>query len=85
MEVAPGVLLYAPDAQTLQLIRSGDECPPSMDNFADLVTLASLLAKKDFLNARELADKISDARQQQTGSSLVVPNNNYMTKNPFKR
>ena len=85
MEVAPGVLLYAPDAQTLQLIRSGDECPPSMDNFADLVTLTSLLAKEDFLNARELADKISDSTEQHTGSSMVVPNNNYMKKNPFKR
>ena len=85
MEVGPGVVLYAPDAQTLQLIRSGEECPPSVNNYADLVTLASLLAEQDFVKARELADKIAGSMFMEPGSSIVVPNNNYMMKNPFKR
>ena len=85
MEVGPGVLLYAPDAQTLQLIRSGEECPPSVNNYADLVTLASLLAEQDFVKARQLADKIADSMFMEPGSSLVVPNNNHMMVNPFKR
>ena len=88
VEVGPGVLLYAPDAQTLQLIRSGEECPPSVNNYADLVTLASLLAEEDFVKARELGDKIADSRRPmfiEPGSSLVVPNNNHMMVNPFKR
>ena len=85
MEVGPGVVLYAPDAQTLQLIRSGDECPPSVDNFGDLVSLAFLLNEEDFVKARELADKIVDTMFMEPGSSLVIPNNNYMMKNPFKR
>ena len=85
MEVGPGVVLYAPDAQTLQLIRSGEECPPSVNNYADLVTLASLLAEQDFVKARELADKIAGSMFMEPGSSMVVPNNNHMMKNPFKR
>ena len=85
MEVGPGVLLYAPDAQTLQLIRSGEECPPSVNNYADLVTLASLLAEQDFVKARELADKIAGSMFMEPGSSMVVPNNNHMMVNPFKR
>ena len=85
VEVGPGVVLYAPDAQTLQLIRSGEECPPSVNNYADLVTLASLLAEQDFVKARQLADKIADSMFMEPGSSLVVPNNNHMMVNPFKR
>ena len=85
MEVGPGVVLYAPDAQTLQLIRSGEECPPSVNNYADLVTLASLLAEQDFVKARELADKIAGSMFMEPGSSMVVPNNNHMMVNPFKR
>ena len=85
MEVGPGVVLYAPDAQILQLIRSGDECPPNVDNFGDLVSLAFLLNEEDFVKARELADKIVDTMFMEPGSSLVIPNNNYMMKNPFKR
>ena len=89
MEVDRGIVLYAPDAQVLQLIRSGDECPASVDNFGDLVTLAFLLAEEEFVKARELADKIADTRQPtllMQGSSLVdSTNQNHLRQNPFRR
>ena len=89
VEVGPDVLLYAPDAQILQLIRSGDEYPASSDNFADLITLAFLLCERDFVKARQLADKIADTRQPtflMQGSSLVdSTNQNHMKKKPFRR
>ena len=84
-----GVVLYAPDAQVLQLIRSGDECPASADNFGNLVTLAFLLAEEEFVKARELADKIADTRQPtflMQGASLVdSTNQNHLRQNPFRR
>ena len=84
VEVGPSVLLFAPDAQILQLIRSGEECPPSVDNYDDLVTLASLLAEQDFVKARELADKIP-AMFVEPSCSLVVPNDNFMVVDPLRR
>ena len=74
VEVGPDVLLYAPDAQILQLIRSGDEYPASSDNFADLITLAFLLCERDFVKARQLADKIADSRRPMSlmSSSTLV-------------
>ena len=74
VEVGPDVVLYAPDAQLLQLIRSGDEYPASSDNFADLITLAFLLCERDFVKARQLADKIADSRRPMSlmSSSTLV-------------
>ena len=89
VEVGPGVVLYAPDAQILQLIRSGDECPAGAENFGDLVALAFLLADQDFVKARELADKIAISRRPMfllPSSSLVdSTNKNHLKKNPFRR
>lgn len=88
VEVGPGIVLYAPDAQILQLIRLGDDCPADVDNFGDLVTLAFLLAEQDFVKARELADKIAKTRRPMfmlRSSSMVEPNHNHMKQNPFKR
>ena len=89
VEVGPGVVLYAPDAQILQLIRSGDECPAGVKNFGDLVALAFLLADQDFVKARELADKIAISRRPMfllPSSSLVdSTNKNHLKKNPFRR
>ena len=56
-----------------------------MDNYADLVTLASLVAEQDFVKARELADKIADTMFMEPGSSMVDSNDNFMMQNPFKR
>ena len=82
-------MLYAPDAQILQLIRSGDECPASADNFGDLVNLAFLLADQHFVKAQELAEKIADRRQPMfllPSSSLVdSTNQNHIKRNPFRR
>ena len=89
VEVGPNVLLYAPDAQLLQLIRSGDEYPASADNFGDLITLAFLLCERDFVKAKQLADKIADTRQPtflMPSSSLVdSTNQNHQKQNPFRR
>ena len=89
VEVGPGVVLYAPDAQILQLIRSGDECPAGAENFGDLVALAFLLADREFFKARELADKVANSRRPMyllPSSSLVdSTNQNHLKQNPFKR
>ena len=94
VEVGPGVVLYAPDAQILQLIRSGDECPAGAENFGDLVALAFLLADQDFVKARELADKIAadkiaDSRQPmvllQSSTLMDSTNQNHLKQNPFRR
>ena len=89
VEVGPGVVLYAPDAQILQLIRSGDECPAGAENFGDLVALAFLLADREFFKARELADKVATSRRPMyllPSSSLVdSTNQNHLKQNPFRR
>ena len=82
-------MLYAPDAQVLQLIRNGDECPATADHFGDLVTLAFLLCERNFVKAKQLANKIADTRQPtflMRSSSLVdSTNQNHMKQNPFRR
>ena len=88
MEVGPGIVLDAPDAQILQLIRFGDDCPPDADNFGDLVTLAALLAEEDFVKAQEVAEQIANTRRPmriEASSSMVEPNHNHLKRNPFKR